>query len=269
VEGLYRFLRAEADRHGGRYEDAMRNYEVLLKLTQWAGFRDRALFGIADTYTRMGDEDKALTWLASLKESFPGYFEKQKLADYQKELETRRDRKKKPAPASTDPVRDSFVTGFEPGEKVSFGDPSGFVVVPALGIVGPHVGLVDNYPEYRTHANYSRPLHGLSQNGSYWVEIWYRDTLGWGPPTAGPYAQAWLAGDGGSNGVGQYNFERTLGRWRKLSFNLKGPSSADGKLNLALLNIYGVPELDGLSVRPVSDREHDSLANFLEGPTTP
>ena len=42
LEGLYRFLRAETDRFAGRYEDAIRHYEVLLKLRQWAGFRDRA-----------------------------------------------------------------------------------------------------------------------------------------------------------------------------------------------------------------------------------
>src|SRR5262249_55005269 len=54
VEGLYRFLRAEADRNGGRYEEALRNYEVLMNLVAWASYRDRALFGIADCYTRMG-----------------------------------------------------------------------------------------------------------------------------------------------------------------------------------------------------------------------
>src|SRR5207237_1298296 len=83
-------------------------YEILLKLVQWAGFRDRALFGIADCYTRMGEEEKSLKWLDSLKESFPRYYEKQKVADYQKALEGRRDRKKKPKPADpTDPTRDS------------------------------------------------------------------------------------------------------------------------------------------------------------------
>src|SRR3989440_7921519 len=45
LEGLYRFLRAEADRHAGHYEAAIRGYEFLLKLTQWAGYRDRALHG--------------------------------------------------------------------------------------------------------------------------------------------------------------------------------------------------------------------------------
>src|SRR6185437_2609519 len=42
LEGLYRYLRAEADRAGGRYEEAIGNYEFLLKLQQWAGYRAKA-----------------------------------------------------------------------------------------------------------------------------------------------------------------------------------------------------------------------------------
>src|SRR6185437_6228825 len=118
VEGLYRFLRAEADRHGGRYEEALRNYEVLLNLVQWAGFRDRALFGLADCYARMGDEEKALKWLAGLKKSFPRYYEKQKISEYEKILEARQERKKKPAAPEAD--GGSFFTGFEPGAKATW-----------------------------------------------------------------------------------------------------------------------------------------------------
>jgi tetratricopeptide (TPR) repeat protein len=274
IEGLYRFLRAEADRHGGRYEEALRNYEVLVKLVQWAGFRDRALFGITDCYTRMGDEARALEWLAGLKDSFPRYYEKQKLADYRKDVEARRDRKKKAKPADpTDPVRDTFVTGFEPGEKGSFGTPENFVVVPALGIAGPHVGLLDGYPVYRGYFGYSRPLHDLGQTGSYWVEFWYRDTLGWGLPLNNPHTHAWIQGEGqainGNAGMGTVYYERTLGRWRKISFDIKGPPASEGKLLFSIRHDFGVMELDGISVRPVSDREHDSLVNFLEGPPTP
>src|SRR4029077_17576210 len=91
LEGLYRFLRAEADRTGGRYEEALRNYEILLKLTQWAGFHDRALFGIADSYYRLNNPERALKWLDSLKESFPRYYDKQMLADYRKMVAARLD----------------------------------------------------------------------------------------------------------------------------------------------------------------------------------
>ena len=60
LEGLYRVLRAEADRRTGRYEEALRNYEILLKLTQWSGFHDRAMHGLADTYFRLGELPQAL-----------------------------------------------------------------------------------------------------------------------------------------------------------------------------------------------------------------
>src|SRR4029077_7977935 len=74
IDGLYCFLRAEADRHAGRYEDALRHYEMLLKLPQWAGYKDRAVFGIADAYFRMEDLEKASKWFADLKEAFPKFY---------------------------------------------------------------------------------------------------------------------------------------------------------------------------------------------------
>ncbi len=273
VEGLYRFLRAESDRHGGRYEDALRNYEVLLKLVQWAGYRDRALFGIADCYTRMGDEDRALKWLTGLKDSFPSYFEKQKLADYQKTLEARRDLKKKPPPGDpNEPIPGTFITGFEPGEKATFGKIETAVVVPSFGIAGPHVYLLDGYPEYKGYFEYSRPLQGMHQNGTYWVEFWYRDTLAWGPPSNNPHTHVWLYPDGvppATAEMGTVYYQRSLGTWRKISYNMKAPSTPGAKLAMSIRHIFGLMELDGVSVRPVSDREHDSLGNFLEGPPSP
>ncbi len=275
VEGLYRFLRAEADRHGGRYEESLRNYEVLLKLAQWAGYRDRALFGIADCCTRRGEEDKALEWLAVLQESFPRYYEKQKLDDYKKDLEGRRDRKKNGKPPDpTDPVGDTYATGFEPGEPTSFGKPDNLSVVPAQGLFGPHVALGPQYPTPAVALSYSRPLHRLSQNGSYRVELWVRTHAQVCPYPEGysPYVTASLVGDKvppTDRTQGTLYYERTLGRWHKLGFTLKAPPTADGMLTLAINHICGVVEVDGVSIRPLSDREHDSLINFLEGPPTP
>ena len=68
LEGLYRFLRAEADRFGGHYEDAIRGYETVARLAAWAGYRDRAVHGIADSYFRMGELAKSLEWYATLKD---------------------------------------------------------------------------------------------------------------------------------------------------------------------------------------------------------
>lgn len=268
TEGLYRFLRAEADRHGGRYEDALRNYEVLVKLTQWAGFRDRALFGIADCYTRLGEEDKALKWLVSIKESFPRFYEKQKLDDYQKTVATRLERKKKPPMLDpNDPFRGEFFTGFEPGVKADFGKPDVWTIVPSFGIAGPHVGLFDGYPEYRGYYEYARQLQGLGQTGSYWVEFWYRDALAYGIAN-NPHTHVWLIPDGQTAAgleFGTVYYERTLGRWRKISYNMKAPPTPGAKLTFSTRHILGVMEMDGLRVRPVSDRDQDSLVNFLEG----
>jgi hypothetical protein len=69
--------------------------------------------------------------------------------------------------------------------------------------------------------------------------------------------------------MGTVYYQRTLGSWRKISYNMKAPPTPGAKLAMSIRHIFGVMEFDGISVRPVSDREHDSLANFLEGPTTP
>jgi tetratricopeptide (TPR) repeat protein len=276
MEGLYRFLRAEADRNGGRYEEALRNYEILLKLTQWAGYHDRAVYGIADSYYRMANPEKALEWLATLKESFPRYYEKQKLADYQKMVENRRDwrktRKDRMDPKKTE-LTELFSTGFEPDEKESFGKPGIFPVVPSLGLRGPHVVLMDAYPAYKGFCDYARPLDGLEGDGDYWVEFWVRDVLAPAPPTNNPHCHVWIISAGLTPPVtapmGTLYFERTLGRWRKLGYLIKAPPSSQGVLTMTVRHIFGVMEIDGLSIRPISARLHDSLVNFLEGAETP
>ena len=45
------------------------SYEMIFKLPQWAGDRDRATYGIADSYLRMGELPKAQQWFANLKAS--------------------------------------------------------------------------------------------------------------------------------------------------------------------------------------------------------
>ena len=64
LDGLYCFMKAETDRHIGKYEDAMRNYEMIFKLPQWAGYRDRATFGIADSYGTLepGKDADVVIW---------------------------------------------------------------------------------------------------------------------------------------------------------------------------------------------------------------
>ena len=89
LEGMYRFLRAETDRFAGRYEEATGHYEVLLKLRQWAGFRDRAIHRLAECSYRQEDFAKAQTWLDKLKESFPEYYELRKLTPFHSLVKSR------------------------------------------------------------------------------------------------------------------------------------------------------------------------------------
>ena len=63
--------------------------------------------------------------------------------------------------------------------------------------------------------------------------------------------------------------ERTFGQWRKLAFKIKAPQAVDGRLNLSIRNFSGLMEIDGIMVRPVNDRQNDSLISFLEGTEMP
>ena len=193
-----------------------------------------------------------------------------------KDVEGRRDRKKNLKPADPkDPVRDTCATGFEPGEPSSFGTPVNMAVVPAMGLFGPHVALGAEYPAPTGGLGYTRPLHRLSQTGSYRVELWVRTHAQVCPYPDGysPHVQGSIIGDGKVSAAdmaqGLLYYERTLGRWHKVAFTVKAPPTAGGMLTLSINHICGVVEVDGVSVRPVSDREHDSLANFLEGAPAP
>jgi hypothetical protein len=270
LEGLYRFLRAESDRFAGRYEDALRNYEVLLELRQWAGYRDRALFGIADCHARMDDVSGALEWYARLEKAFPAYYEKQKLADRLKALVARQARSQPAAAGQTarPPKFQDFMTGFEPQETEWFGKPDNFKIVRGLGIAGPHVGLLEAYPIYLGYLTYNRPLANLTPGGHYWVECWYREDLLDAVPGFNPHMYLYLYGEGTqlapARGQGTYFLERSLGCWRKVAFALDAPDANDGRVSLGMLSV-GASQIDGLSVKAVTDRELDALSNFIEG----
>src|SRR5439155_14155891 len=127
------------------YEDALRHYEMIFKLPQWAGYRDRASHGLADTYWRMGELDKSLQWYKNLKETHPKYYETHKGAAVAKLIEDRLTRVK----AVKDPAQAFFKgwrTGFEPEESEWFGQLPGFPVVRSPGLDGPHALLVHTYP---------------------------------------------------------------------------------------------------------------------------
>jgi len=274
LEGLYRFLRAEADRAGGHYEEAIRNYEILTRLQQWAGYRSRALAGIADSYNRLGKLDKALEWYDRLKDADADFCDKAKLTERRRLVEARRVRIKE-AELKGDKGSLYFAgyrTRFEPNEMPSWPDMNNLAVTRGLGLEGRHAArfapvALANPNSFR----FIRPVRNLNPDGWYWVEMWYRETLGSYNHGNQQQAYAWIAPDGDKElhvpkGPPIY-LERTYGQWRKLGFKFKAPAAQDGQLVVLFLNPTGVVEIDGLSILPVSDPQNDSLLGFLEGGT--
>jgi tetratricopeptide (TPR) repeat protein len=271
LEGHYRYLRAEADRHGGHYEEAIRGYEVIARLPQWAGYRSRAVHGIADANYRLGALDKSLEWYNALKTTFADYYEKEKLAEVVK-LITARQERVKAAKAKGEKVAaftEGYEAGLEPGEpdtQVNFPISRGF------GMQGDHVGVLEA-PLAMTVFTYIRPIPDVNTGGTYWVEFWYRDQANSINRVNQQALYGWIAGAGLPNphvpAVGPIYTERTFGQWRKAGFKAKGPLAADGHLRIHVMNAMGYMEIDAISVRPVSDRENDSLTGFLEGTEAP
>jgi tetratricopeptide (TPR) repeat protein len=278
LQGLYRFLRAEADRYAGRYEDAIRNYEVLIKLSQWAGFRDRAFFGIADCHYRMEHFKTALQWLDSLKESYPDYYKQAQVEDYRKAINSRiariesaREEKSGSREDVTDIGFKGFVTGFEPEENQNPGRPERFKFYPMMGIMGPGVGLVQALPTLNNYSYYKR-LRNIMVNGIYWIEFWYREQLGFkyqsGSGITPTFTIALVGAGNVSNpeeGTSLVAIDRTYGQWRKVGAKLKAPVTQDGLLRIDLMHVYGELQIDGLKILPVSDRKNDALRSFIEG----
>ncbi len=272
LDGLYCFLRAEADRFAGRYEDALRHYEMIFKLAQWAGYRDRATYGIADTYRRLGELEKARKWLADLKENFASFYESKKAADLDKQIASRLERVEK-AKTSKDPndaLFEEFHTGFEPEEPRWFGEPKDFAIVRGPGLFGPHAGLLDAFPKELANFDYQRPIRNLTPGLTYWAEVWYRDLIRPPPPLAyqAPNVQLQLIGGKPATtlvNVGTTIYRNTHHDWHKLSFKFVAPAEPDLTLKLFAVNIAGHYLIDGFSLRPVSDRQLHALLRFQEG----
>lgn len=269
LEGLYRLLRAEADRFAGRYEEATQHYEVLLKLRQWAGLRDRAIHGLADCAYRRDDFEQSLVWFDQLRDSFPEYYESQKLAAFHELAKARAETLK--AGGADDPVNDrfrGFETAFEPDEK----DPGQLLrltVEPMMGFAGPHVGLVGYGGGYTV----AKELKQVQAGANLWVEFWYREQLqsresvSWSNTTitiySDPFTEAIKPTAKAADQV-MLALQRGYGQWRKVATLLKVPMTRDATVKVALLNAYGTHLIDRVRILPVTERQLDALRTFIE-----
>lgn len=271
LDGLYCFLHAESDRLSGHYDDALRHYEMILRLPQWSGYRDRASFGIADTCLRQGDLERAAKWIATLKESFPKYYEDNKGAELAERLAQRQ------ALAKGSAGQTNFASlqmNFEPEEPILWGDIQQIPVVRANGLAGSHALLVESTDKDPTYYDYYRPLSGVVPGATYLLEVWWCEVLRNPPPLTHQQPHLgfnFLATGAQGDGVGtsQYLYDSTPHEWRKLTIKFKMPVGGDGKLRLRFNNLLGALLFDRLTIRLVEERQLDALVNFLESAKGP
>jgi tetratricopeptide (TPR) repeat protein len=274
LDGLYCFLKAESDRAGGRYEDSQRNYEMIFRLPQWAGYRDRATFGIADCYLRMGELDKAQKWFADLKETYPAFVQAQKLEETIKLLAERIERAKSANGDKEAAVFKGFATSFEPTETPWFGDTKEFAIVRAPSIDGDYSALFDVWPRTHHQYNYEQWFKNLTPGGTYWVEFWTQDLARHSAYTVGvtlPWVQVYLFDEPKklSTLTTIHPQRNSHHGWHKYGVKIKMPAAADGSLKLIFGNANGFALVDRVSIRAVSDRAIDSLLLFQQGAQTP
>jgi len=238
LDGLYCFLRAETDRHAGRYEEALRHYEMIFKLPQWAGYRDRASYGIADSYWRMGELDKSLKWYKNMKEAFPKFHEEKKGDAVEKLIEGRLARIKA-AKTPGEAFFQGFRTGFEPQESEWFGQLPGFPVVRAPGLDGPHALLMDTYPREtggpgRLYSPAEEPDAGQQLLGGDLVSRYHSPDAPIATQVAFIHTRLIADTKAKEEVLAAANLYRTSHhQWHKLTFKLKAPPAQDCNLKLS------------------------------------
>jgi tetratricopeptide (TPR) repeat protein len=276
LDGFYCFLHAETDRLSGRYEDALRHYEMIFKLPQWAGYRDRATFGIGDCHLRQGHLDEALAWFAKLKQAFPEGYETLKVATVEQQAREQLERAKAiAASGSAEPAAlAEYRVSFEANDPAWFGaSTAAFVRAPS--IAGEEVMLLDAYPRESYTFDWRRKLTNLVVGQRYWVELWYRDVV-WPPPAPAEndlhiISQFVFTEDNmPKNGEGMpVHAQRGVPhQWRRLAFNYRA-TKVESDLQMSLLGIRGVLLVDDIRIRPVTDAQLDALTSFAEGKESP
>ncbi len=290
LDGLYNYLVAETDRSAGRYESALNNYEIVLKLQNWAGFHDRALYGIADTYRRMYKFEEAMKVLDMIETSYPTFFKTQKLEAVRESIKTKLSRIQReaaaqqrangtaPGAAKTDVaqlvfqgIANCFLPADAQGKQ--YGVAAGFKLVQGMGLHGDLVGLCQALPvNYSRSFSYVVRLRNIESEGDFVAELWYKtEDLDSGAGTYTQQVNISLKGGGGVlNPIGgqlQPVLERSYGTWRKVTINLRSPVTQDGELTMIYYYAVGALQLDGFRIMPVSPREMDAYRNFIQGNT--
>lgn len=256
-DGLYRFLRGEADRVGGDYEEAILNYEAVIASPQWIGFRPAALRGIADSYFRMGNFNKALEWLQVIESSHPEFWDDMELADFAQQVMARQEGGGEETGWFTRRITTFDGVGELP-DRVTDGAiiSKGFASQPVYPIIkGAHSTL----PRVR--------IENLPSQGYLWVEFWYRTRRGLAHPNErNRSVRTILFGADGRLFYEQgAHLPRTFGEWRKAGFLLPLPPGDSASVELRIRPEADILEIDAIDIRHVSDQLNNQLRRFLDG----
>lgn len=264
VEGLYRFLRAETDRHAGRYLDAIRNYEIVLQLPQWAGYRADAMRGIAECHYRRHDFEAALRQIDAIRKSFPDVFQRRNLDSFRAVVAAAREKASADeAPAAAEAATLTFDenTPLPPG----ISSPP----LPGLGMSGNEMFVVTE-PTGHNGPVLEIELPRVVSEGAYWVEFWYRNEFMHSHAVLHPKMRvAFLGPDNTRGAEAEIPVIRTFGLWFHGAALLRAPVADRGKIRMTFDGFQGLHQLDGFRVRPVEAAEEEALKNLLEGVNRP
>ena len=232
--------------------------------------RNLTLHNISESVYRPEDFAASLGWFEKLRESFPEYFQQQKLGTIfdlvKAKAESAEAAKKSGATLANGTFR-SFSTGFEPNEPQPAATVVKISTEPMLGMDGPHVGYIKNGSGF----TFTKALKNLPAGGTCWVEFWYREQMCSREVSVWNYATVtmWPGADGASKTAADtatLHLQRTYGQWRKVATRLRVPQAQDGTVKIAFVNAFGTLRIDGLKILPVSDRQNDTLRSFIEAP---
>ena len=265
LDGLYRFLRGEADRHAGDYGQAIRNYEVVLHLSEWASYHPHALRGIADSYYRMGEFERAVKWYANLRNRYGQLYRRHKLDQkvnrIRQRLNAMKEQSDRSDGANVGALFASLQNGFESGAA---SDRTARTRL-TMGFDGPGTFMVR-----RDDGQVSLPtmkLEHLPTQGSLWVEFWVRTRLG--DVARGAYQRYTHVSiqNGGGNQIAQkkVHLPRTFGAWRKVAFEFEAPRTRNGQVQILVRSGGEMLEIDAVQIDHVSDTMSHNRRRFLDG----
>ncbi len=266
LSGFFRFLHGEVALGDGQYEQAIRDYHLVLRLEQWSGFHNRAMLGLMKCHRELNQFDEAKRWLDSIEQSYPDFYKQQNL-DKQRKLNDTLEKQWQQAQKEGADRKDAFATNFE-ADDPDFGS---LPVMQSLGIVGPHT----SHAEFAgsTHSvGYTKQLENVRPNGYYWVSFWYRTQLGPEHYSVQPSMECQFWGADKERSSDWRNWVamwRTYGQWKRGGGLVQAPEETKGHITIQFQNMHGLFECDGINIQPVDAKTLHSLRQFREGEVTP